>query len=73
LQWLKDIISVLESVGGVDAVDLDVSTISFPSFLHVESVHQQCNNDLSLSNEAHFLVMEFQALLWKPQNMLFIC
>jgi hypothetical protein len=35
LQWLKDIISVLESVGGVDEVVLDMSTISFPILSHV--------------------------------------
>jgi hypothetical protein len=61
LQWLKDIISVLESVGGVDEVALDVSTISFPSLSHVESVHQQCKNNLSLSNESTFSSYEISS------------
>jgi hypothetical protein len=37
----------------------------------VESVHQQCDNDIF--DEMNLQIMELQTLLWKPHNMMYTC
>jgi hypothetical protein len=62
-----------ESVGGGNEFAPNLSTILFHKLSIVKNVHQQCDNDLWQSNQAHFQVMELQLLLWKPHNMTSIC
>jgi len=50
-----------------------MNTILFCILLDVENVHQQCDIDILLFDEAHFQAMEFQALSQKPHNMISIC
>jgi hypothetical protein len=70
-------IYVIEGVGGIDEVLLDVSTNLFRShnFSNVESVHQQqCDNDLPvIFDEVYPQAMDQQALLWKPHLKTSIC
>jgi len=60
-------------MGELDEIALDMNTILFCILLDVENVHQQCDNDILLFDEAHFQAMEFQALSHKPHNMTSIC
>jgi hypothetical protein len=60
-------------MGGVDEIAFDVNTILFCILLVVENVHQQCDSDILLFDEAHFQAMELQALSWKPHNTTSIC
>jgi hypothetical protein len=58
---------VFENVGGInETIARDMNIVISHSLSNVESVHKQCDHDVS--NDMHLQAMELQVQLWKPHS-----
>lgn len=60
----KDIVLVLENIGGVDEDIYMLNESPTTNLSNVENIHLQCDNDLVKNDELHLGVITTQVHIW---------